>query len=167
MKHLVCALCAMLIVPFAAVKAADPDNMMVIELSNGGQVEIELLPKLAPNHVKRVKELATAKYYDGVVFHRVIPKFMAQTGRGATRPPPLKAEFNNYRFVRGTVGAARTSDPNSATSQFFICFNDTGCKHLTSQYTVFGQVRSGMDQVDKVTGPSDRMAKVYLRSKPR
>lgn len=160
---------AILAMPSTTTHAADPANTLVIELSNGGKVEIELLPKLAPKHVERIKQLAGTKFYDGVVFHRVIPNFMAQTGRGkdSASLPPLQAEFTSYPFKRGTVGAARTSDPNSATSQFFICFSNTGCAHLTGQYTVFGQVTAGMEHVDKVSGPQDRMAKVYLAAKPR
>lgn len=170
MRKMILALSAILLAfPMGPATAADPANTLIIELTNGGKVSIELLPKLAPKHVERIKDLAAKKTYDGVVFHRVIPNFMAQTGRfnGSNALPNLRSEFNEYVFKRGTVGAARTSDPHSATSQFFICFNDKGCAHLTRQYTVFGQVTSGMEHVDKVTGPQDRMAKVYLASKPR
>jgi peptidylprolyl isomerase len=155
--------------------AASPENTLVIELKNdkSAVVEIELLPKLAPGHVERIKKLARAKFYDGIVFHRVIPGFMAQTGdpdgngTGGSDMPDLKAEFSGYTYKRGTVGAARTANPDSANSQFFICFDDSGCAHLTGQYTVWGQVISGMEHVDKITGPSDRMWKVYLKSEPR
>ncbi len=158
-----------------AAQAASPENTLVIELKNdkSAVVEIELLPKLAPGHVERIKKLARAKFYDGIVFHRVIPGFMAQTGdpdgngTGGSDMPDLKAEFSGYTYKRGTVGAARTANPDSANSQFFICFDDSGCAHLTGQYTVWGQVVSGMEHVDKITGPSDRMWKVYLKSEPR
>ena len=161
---------------FATVaQAASPENTLVIELKNDKSaiVEIELLPKLAPGHVERVKKLARAKFYDGIVFHRVIPGFMAQTGdpdgngTGGSDMPDLKAEFSGYTYKRGTVGAARTANPDSANSQFFICFDDSGCAHLTGQYTVWGQVISGMEHVDNITGPNDRMWKVYLKSEPR
>lgn len=173
MKNVVVALCALLLLPFAAASAAEPENTLVIELSNGGKVEIELMPKLAPKHVERVKTLVAKKFYDGIVFHRVIPDFMAQTGdpdgngRGGSDLPDLPAEFTGYVYKRGTVGAARTPNPNSANSQFFICFNDRGCEHLTGQYSVWGQVLTGMEHIDKIRGPADRMAKVYLKSKPR
>ncbi len=182
MKKLILALCAItLALPVAFAHAADPKavlaeinkNTLVIELTNGGRVEIKLLPKLAPKHVERIKTLVATKLYDGIVFHRVIPGFMAQTGdpqgngQGGSKLPDLPAEFNEYTFKRGTVGAARTQDPNTANSQFFICFNDDGCRHLTGQYTVWGQVLRGMAHVDKITGPKDRMTKVYLKSKPR
>ena len=158
-----------------AAQAASPENTLVIELKNdkSAVVEIELLPKLAPGHVERIKKLARAKFYDGIVFHRVIPGFMAQTGdpdgngTGGSDMPDLKAEFSGYTYKRGTVGAARTANPDSANSQFFICFDNSGCAHLTGQYTVWGQVVSGMEHVDKITGPSDRMWKVYLKSEPR
>jgi len=137
-----------------AAKAADPDNTLVIELSSGGTVLIELFPDVAPKHVARVKELAKAGFYDGIVFHRVIPGFMAQsgdptgTGTGGSGKGNLMAEFNNKPFVRGTVGAARSQSPNSADSQFFICFADA--RFLDKQYTVWGQVTDGMEHVDKI-----------------
>lgn len=167
------ALAAMVTMPLAVAKAADTDNTLVIELSNGGKVEVELLPNLAPKHVERVKTLAAQKFYDGIVFHRVIPKFMAQTGdpdgngTGGSKLGNLDAEFTPYTYKRGTVGAARTQSPNTANSQFFICYNDTGCAHLTGQYTVWGQVTSGMEHIDKVAGRQDKMEKVYLKSNPR
>ena len=182
MKKLIIALCAVVLaLPGISAEAADPKaalaeinkNTLIIELTNGGKVEIKLLPKLAPKHVERIKTLAAKKFYDGIVFHRVIPGFMAQTGdpqgngQGGSKLPDLPAEFNEYTFKRGTVGAARTQDPNSANSQFFICFNDDGCRQLTGQSTVWGQVLRGMAHVDKISGPQDRMAKVYLKSKPR
>ena len=172
-RLLACAMLALLLVPQASARAADPANTLVIELSGGGKVEIQLLPSKAPGHVARIKKLVGEKFYDGIVFHRVIPNFMAQTGdprgngTGGSKYADLKAEFTAYPFRRGTVGAARTQNPDSANSQFFICFNDTGCSHLTGQYTVWGQVISGMQHVDKITGPKDRMTKVYIKSRPR
>lgn len=158
--------------------AVDPSNVLVIELSNGGRVEIEMMPARAPGHVARIKKLVGEQFYDGIVFHRVIPDFMAQTGdpkgngTGGSPYPDLKAEFTDYRFRRGTVGAARTSAPDTANSQFFICFNDPNhprqdCSHLDGQYTVWGQVISGMEHVDKIRGPQDRMTKVYIKATPR
>ncbi len=152
-------------------KAAEPENTLVMRLTTG-EIRIELLPQLAPNHVARVKKLAREKFYDGIIFHRVIPNFMAQsgdpdgTGRGGSRYEDLKAEFTGYVYKRGTVGAARTSNPNSANSQFFICFDD-GCRHLTGQYTVWGQVIAGMENVDKVTpgqppANPDRIVEAYI-----
>ena len=142
------------------------NNIMILKLDYG-QVEIELYPEKAPNHVKRFKELSDSGKYDGVVFHRVIDGFMAQTGdvqfgnssdsnfdlrragMGGSELPDLKAEFNDIPHVRGTLSMARSSDPNSANSQFFICFEDA--PHLDRQYTVFGKVIEGMDNVDKIT----------------
>jgi len=139
-----------------AAHAADPANTVWMEVSSGGRVVIELLPDLAPGHVERMKTLARAGFYDGIKFHRVIEGFMAQTGdptgtgMGGSEEPDLKAEFTNYAYRRGTLGAARTQDPDSANSQFFICFTDDGCSFLTGQYTVFGQVVEGMEFIDKV-----------------
>jgi peptidylprolyl isomerase len=133
--------------------AQDLDNTLYLELEDGRAV-IELRPDLAPAHVARIKELAREGFYDGVVFHRVIPSFMAQsgdptgTGRGGSDKPDLPAEFSNEPFVRGTLGMARTSDPNSANSQFFITFVET--PHLNGQYTVWGQVVEGMEYVDQI-----------------
>lgn len=133
--------------------SADPENTIILELKSG-PVTIELRPDLAPNHVARIKELARQGFYDGVVFHRVIPGFMAQTGdptgtgTGKSDLPDLPAEFSNAPFKRGTLGMARAEDPNSANSQFFICLADSD--FLNGQYTVFGQVISGMDVVDKI-----------------
>ncbi len=117
-----------------------------------GDVVIKLRPDLAPGHVARITELANEGFYDGVVFHRVIPGFMAQggdpkgTGSGGSSKPDLKAEFSREPHVRGTCSMARTSAPNSANSQFFICFADSS--FLDGQYTVWGQVESGMEHVD-------------------
>jgi len=132
--------------------ANDPENMLVLETSQGG-VTIALRPDLAPNHVARIKELAREGFYDGVVFHRVIEGFMAQTGdptgtgTGGSGKK-LKAEFSKEPHKRGTVSMARASDPNSGDSQFFICFDDA--RFLDGQYTVWGEVTDGMDAVDKI-----------------
>ena len=119
---------------------------------DAGAVTIRLRPDLAPGHVERIAELANASFYDGVVFHRVIPGFMAQggdptgTGTSGSDKPDLKAEFSREPHVRGTCSMARTSAPNSANSQFFICFDDA--RFLDGQYTVWGQVTEGMEHVD-------------------
>lgn len=138
-----------------AAQELDPENTLVIKTTDKCDITIKLRPDLAPKHVAQVKKLARAKYYDGVPFHRVIEGFMAQTGdgqngdgTGGSSEPDIPAEFTNAHFARGTVGMARTSDPNSANSQFFIMFADGG--FLDGQYTVFGEVASGMDCVDKV-----------------
>jgi peptidylprolyl isomerase len=139
--------------PALSGKAADLENTLYVELKTG-RVVIEMRPDLAPNHVARIKELAREGFYDGVVFHRVIPGFMAQTGdptgtgSGGSKKPNLKAEFSRQKHVRGTVSMARTSDPNSANSQWFICFQPSDW--LDGQYTVWGQVVSGMEHVDKI-----------------
>ncbi|MCT2558314.1 peptidylprolyl isomerase [Tsuneonella sp. YG55] len=118
----------------------------------GGDVVIKLRPDLAPNHVERITELANEGFYDGVVFHRVIPGFMAQggdptgTGMSGSDKPDLKQEFNAEPHVRGTCSMARTNNPDSANSQFFICFDDA--RFLDRQYTVWGQVESGMEHID-------------------
>ena len=125
---------------------------MLLETSQG-QVEITMLPDVAPNHVARITELVNDGFYDGIIFHRVIPGFMAQTGdptgtgMGGSGTN-LDAEFTDYQYREGTVGMARAMNPNSADSQFFICFD--GCGHLTGQYTVWGQVERGMDIVKKL-----------------
>ncbi len=131
----------------------DPENTIIMETTKG-KVVIELLPDVAPNHVARIKELAREKFYDGIVFHRVIDGFMAQTGdptgtgMGGSDKPDLKAEFSNVSHVRGTCSMARSQNPNSANSQFFICFEDSGW--LNRQYSVWGQVIEGMDNIDKI-----------------
>lgn len=131
----------------------DPENTLVIETSKG-KVVIELLPELAPKHVERIKQLARDKFYDGIVFHRVIEGFMAQTGcpqgrgTGGSTYPNLPAEFNAEPHVRGVCSMARSSMPNSANSQFFICFDDA--TFLDKQYTVWGKVIEGMENVDKL-----------------
>lgn len=143
----------------------DPENTLVLETTKGN-VAIELFPDLAPGHVERIKELAREGAYDGVVFHRVIDGFMAQTGdvefgktggpkfnasragMGGSDKADLKAEFSNTKHIRGTASMARSQNPNSANSQFFICFEDA--PWLDRQYTVWGQVIEGMDNVDKL-----------------
>ena len=130
----------------------DPENTLLIETSKG-MVTVELKPDLAPTHVSRIKELAREGFYDGIVFHRVIDGFMAQTGdptgtgMGGSGTN-LDAEFNDAPHVRGTCSMARAQDPNSADSQFFICFDEAS--FLNGQYTVWGQVIDGMDAVDQI-----------------
>src|SRR6476659_644222 len=132
---------------------ADPENTLVIETTKG-RVVIELRPDLAPGHVERIKTLARKGFYDGVAFHRVIEGFMAQTGcphgtgTGGSSYPNLPAEFNAEPHVRGTTSMARAQNPNSANSQFFICFDDA--RFLDKQYTVWGKVIEGMEHVDKI-----------------
>ena len=128
---------------------------MTIELDNGSKVKIEFFTDVAPNHVARVATLAKEGFYDGCPFHRVIEGFMAQTGDGINQDgtggssyPDLKQEFNAKPHLRGTVSMARAMDPDSANSQFFICFGTT--PHLDGQYTVFGQVTDGMEHIDAV-----------------
>jgi cyclophilin family peptidyl-prolyl cis-trans isomerase len=133
--------------------ARDAENTLILDLKTG-PVVIALKPDVAPNHVARIKELARKGFYDGVVFHRVIPGFMAQTGdptgtgSGGSDLPDLKAEFSATPHKRGTVSMARTSNPNSANSQFFICFDDASW--LDRQYSVWGQVVEGMEHVDAI-----------------
>ncbi len=137
-------------------KASDPENTITMEVSTGGTVTIGLRPDLAPQHVERIKKLTREGFYDGIVFHRVIDGFMAQTGdptgtgTGGSSEADLPAEFTDEEYRRGTIGMARSANPNSANSQFFICFTDTGCSFLKSQYTVLGQVTEGMEFIDKV-----------------
>ncbi len=146
------------------------ENMMILKLKDG-DVKIELFEDVAPNHVKRIKELANAGKYDNVVFHRVIDGFMAQTGdvkfgnsesedfdlrksgMGGSDLPDLKQEFSSLPHERGTLSMARSSDPNSANSQFFICFKPA--PFLDRQYTVFGKVLEGMEYVDKIKRGDD------------
>jgi len=142
----------------AIAEDSDPQNTLVLETKNG-KVIIKLRPDLAPKHVAQIKALVARKFYDGIVFHRVIPGFMAQTGdpkgtgEGGSDLPNLPAEFSPQPFQRGTLGMARTNDPNSANSQFFICF--APASFLDGKYTVFGQVTSGMDIVDKIKAGSE------------
>ncbi len=126
-------------------------NTLILELDTG-TVTIQLRPDLAPNHVARIKELASEGFYDGIIFHRVIDGFMAQTGcpngsgMGGSKKPDLKAEFNKEPHVRGVCSMARTNQPHTANSQFFICFEDV--TFLDNQYTVWGVVTDGMEAVD-------------------
>ena len=142
------------VVPAAAqAPKLDPENTLVIELKTG-KVYIKLRSDLAPKHVARVKQLVAEKFYDGIKFHRVIDGFMAQTGdptgtgQGGSKYPNLPSEFTSTPFKRGTIGAARTPDPNSANSQFFICFAEAS--FLNGQYTVWGEVVQGMEHVDQI-----------------
>ncbi len=139
--------------PAMAQQAASPENTLVIQ-TDKGEIDIALRPDLAPEHVEQIKALAREKFYDGVVFHRVIDGFMAQTGdptgtgTGGSERPDLKAEFSNETFDRGTVGMARSQNPNSANSQFFIMLADGD--FLDGQYTIVGDVTKGMDVVDQI-----------------
>ena len=137
-----------------AQTAPDLENTIYMDLKDG-RVVIQLFPDIAPKHVERVKLLAREGFYDGTPFHRVIEGFMAQggdptgTGTGGSKLPDLPAEFTNKRsFLRGTIGAARTGNPNSANSQFFIMF--APATHLNGQYTIWGQVISGMEHIDAI-----------------
>ena len=152
--------------------SASKSKFITIETSKG-KVIIETLPKIAPNHVKRIKQLVQSEFYDGLIFHRVIEGFMAQTGdpdgngTGGSGEN-LKAEFSDYEYKYGTVGMARSMSPDSGDSQFFICFN--GCSHLSGQYTVWGQVVSGMETIEKLAigePPSspDKMISVKIGKK--
>jgi peptidylprolyl isomerase len=155
---------------------ADLENTLYLDIADTagkakGRVTISLRPDLAPGHVGRIKELAREGFYDGVVFHRVIEGFMAQggdptgTGTGGSKKPDLKAEFSSEPHVKGICSMARSSSPNSANSQFFICFDDA--RFLDKQYTVWGKVTDGMDIVDTikrgepVKGP-DKIAKMQV-----
>ncbi len=133
--------------------ANETGNTLVMETSKG-EVKIKLRPDLAPNHVERIKELANEGFYDGIVFHRVIDGFMAQVGcphgvgTGGSDKPDLKAEFNDEKHKRGTCSMARSASPDSANSQFFICFDEA--PFLNRQYTVWGEVISGMEHIDEL-----------------
>lgn len=163
--------------PATQAPRLDPENTMVLDLKDG-RVVIRLRPDLAPKHVAQIKALVKRGFYDNIVFHRVIPGFMAQTGdptgtgTGGSNLPNIPSEFTVEPFKRGTLGMARASDPNSANSQFFIMFGDGA--FLNGQYTVFGEVVSGMDAVDKikkgdanangkVNGP-DKIVKLQMQS---
>jgi peptidylprolyl isomerase len=161
----------------SAAKADDADaqNTLVLETKNG-KIVIRLRPDLAPKHVAQIKALVARKFYDGLVFHRVIAGFMAQTGdpkgtgEGGSDLPNLPAEFTPTPFKRGTLGMARTNDPDSANSQFFICLADA--PFLDGKYTVFGEVTSGMDVVDKIKKGEpvidpDRMVQVQVAADAR
>jgi peptidylprolyl isomerase len=150
---------------------SDPQNTIVID-TNKGRIVMKLRPDLAPKHAERIKQLARDKYYDNVPFHRVIAGFMAQTGdgqnkngTGGSKYPNLQAEFTSTPFKRGVVGMARSNDPNSANSQFFIMYDDGA--FLNGKYTVVGEVVSGMDVVDKIKKGEpvvdpDRMTRVQV-----
>ena len=164
-------MCVTMVKPVKKATASS-SKFITIETSKG-KVVIETLSKIAPNHVKRIKELVKQGFYDGIIFHRVIEGFMAQTGdpdgngTGGSGKN-LKAEFSDYEYKYGTVGMARSMSPDSGDSQFFICFD--GCGHLTGQYTVWGQVVSGMEAVEKLAvgePPSnpDKMISVRLGKK--
>ncbi|MFV0431425.1 MAG: peptidylprolyl isomerase [Alphaproteobacteria bacterium] len=155
-------------------KNMNPETTLVIELKYG-KVYIEMYPDKAPEHVKRISELASKGFYDGIVFHRVIAGFMAQTGdpsgtgMGGSDEPDLKAEFNDVKHIRGTASMARSRNPDSANSQFFICLEPA--PHLDGQYTVWGQVIEGMEFVDQIkkgdpysgkVDEPDKMIKVRL-----
>lgn len=170
----VALLCADPLAAAAQAPKSDPSNTLVIELKTG-KVLIGLRPDLAPKHVERVKRLAKEGFYNGLKFHRVINGFMAQTGdptgtgTSGSKYGNVPAEFTKEPFVRGTVGAARAQSPDSANSQFFICFTDQGCGSLTGQYTVWGKVIDGMPNVDQIVrgeppAQPDVMQKVYLQS---
>lgn len=136
-----------------AASAASLENTLYLDVPYG-RVVIELFPDVAPKHVEQIKTLTRKGFYNGIIFHRVIESFMAQTGdptgtgMGGSDLPNVKAEFNNKNFGRGAVGMARSASPDSANSQFFICFDD--CSFLNGQYTVWGQVTSGMEFIDKI-----------------
>jgi peptidylprolyl isomerase len=155
MKRLIAALAAMLgltLCMATAAQAADLENTLYLDLTYG-RVVIDLRPDLAPNHVKRIKELVRQHFYDGIVFHRVIAGFMAQTGDptgtgSGGSGQNLKSEFSSEHHVRGTLSMARADDPDSADSQFFICLADA--PWLDGQYTIWGKVVSGMEFVDKI-----------------
>ncbi|MBO6756634.1 MAG: peptidylprolyl isomerase [Roseibium sp.] len=138
----------------AGAQSLDPENTLYLDLKDG-RVTIKLRPDLAPNHVERIKKLTRQGFYDGIVFHRVIDGFMAQTGdptgtgRGGSEEPDLAAEFSSAPFSRGVLGMARAANPNSANSQFFIMYADGNW--LNGQYTVWGEVVDGMAFVDNIT----------------
>lgn len=140
--------------PAPVPAAPDLENILVLDLSTGGRVTIQMFPAVAPAHVERIKTLTRQGFYNNVIFHRVIDGFMAQTGDpkgtglGGSELPDLKAEFNNTPHLRGTVSMARTNEPDTANSQFFICFQPRFS--LDKKYTVFGRVTSGMQFVDAI-----------------
>jgi peptidylprolyl isomerase len=153
LRHTFVALALAASLGAAQAQAPDPQNTLVLETKDG-PVTIRLRPDLAPKHVAQIKALTKKGFYDGIVFHRVIDGFMAQTGdptgtgTGKSDLPNLPAEFTPTPYKVGSVGMARSQSPDSANSQFFICFE--GCAPLTGQYTLFGEVVSGMDTVRKI-----------------
>lgn len=152
MKSILLHLLGIGLLIMSETSTAETNKILLLETSQG-QVEVTLLPDIAPNHVARISELVESGFYDGIIFHRVIPGFMAQTGdpdgtgMGGSGEK-LNAEFSDYEYRMGTVGMARSSSPDSADSQFFICFD--GCQHLTGQYTAWGQVENGMEIIEKL-----------------
>lgn len=164
-----------------APPAPDPQNILHLELSTGGDVVILMRPDKAPAHIERIRTLVRAGFYDGVVFHRVIDGFMAQTGdpkgtgEGGSPLPDLKAEFNDLPHLRGVVSMARTNEPDTANSQFFICFQPT--VRLDGKYTVLGRVISGMQFVDaikrgdpvegRVTDEPSKIARAWIQADGR
>lgn len=172
MKHFLAALALGLLTATAAPAqqpATDPQNTVYLETKDG-RVTIRLRPDLAPKHAEQIKTLTKRGFYNGVAFHRVIEGFMAQTGdptgtgTGKSDLPNLRAEFTPTPYKRGTVGMARSQSPDSANSQFFICFD--GCAPLTGQYTVVGEVVAGMDVVDKIK-KGDRSANGAVQNPDR
>lgn len=159
--------------PTIVEPAATPDNLWHLQLSTGGEVIVQLRPDKAPNHIERIRTLTRAGFYDGVLFHRVIDGFMAQTGdpkgtgEGASPLPDIKAEFNDLPHLRGSVSMARAEGVNSANSQFFIVFLPV--MRLDGKYTVFGRVQSGMQYVDAIergeppANPA-RVVKAYIEA---
>ena len=159
-KKIIALITSFFIVEQVASASETNEDKILLNTSKG-EIVIKLLPEIAPVHVSRIAELVKSGFYDGIIFHRIIPGFMAQTGdpKGngtGGSGTNLKAEFSDYQYIYGTVGMARTMDPNSADSQFFICFD--GCGHLTGQYTVWGQVENGMETLEALNvgePPSD------------
>ena len=174
LSSLLLALFALTAPTFAqgAKPALDPQNTLVLELKTGNVI-IQLRPDIAPGHVERVKKLAREGFYNGIIFHRVIPGFMAQTGdptgtgTGGSKYGKLKAEVTPTAFERGTIGAARSQSPDSADSQFFICF--THAPHLNGNYTVWGKVVDGMQHVDQIAkgeppANPDKIVRMYVQA---
>ena len=138
----------------AKAEIKDPENTLFMQIEGSGTVTIEMRPDIAPKHVERMKTLTREDFFNGIIFHRVIDGFMAQTGdptgtgMGGSDYPDVEAEFSAANFGRGVVGMARAADPNSANSQFFICFDD--CSFLNGQYTIWAEVTDGMEFIDAV-----------------
>ncbi|MBN9064424.1 MAG: peptidylprolyl isomerase [Rhizobiales bacterium 65-9] len=158
MKRLIAAAALALVAFGAQAQTVDPNNAIALDTKDG-RIVIKLRPDLAPKHVAQIVALTKRHFYDGIVFHRVIDGFMAQTGdptgtgMGGSDLPNIPAEFSKEPFKRGSVGMARSQSPNSANSQFFICYD--GCGPLTGQYTIWGEVVSGMDVVNKIKKGSE------------